>query len=256
MSVIVIGDQGVGKTTLMLELAKYKNGNVQVISPSIAYLKTKFTNNGNIVPTDNTYNTNLQLKVNLFGYLKEFNVNWIDTAGEAWRPNSIWQKQNHNDWKDTLESLENAKVLMIVMAPPRQMLKEELLAIVAEKDNFNKRDSRFRNLQQWKNRFQEWFDFLEKHCQKTDHILFCLNMADLFCDVVTECEFYKNSSALQKIKWHKHKEHVLQEFFIEVAELIDTFDMDRRIPIQLFVTTYYNRFLLELPWIYIGTYLK
>ncbi|MDZ8025039.1 MAG: ATP-binding protein [Nostoc sp. DedQUE11] len=256
MSVIVIGDQGVGKTTLMLELAKSKNGNVQVISPSITDLQKKFTNNGNIIPTDNTYNTNLQVKVNLFGYFKEFNVNWIDTAGEAWRPNSIWQTQNHNDWKDTLESLENAKVLMIILAPHRQMLEEELVELVAGKTNFNKKDTRFRSRQQWKNRFQEWFDFLEKHCQKTDHILFCLNMADLFCDVVRECELYQKNSTLQKIKWYEHKERILQQSFVEVAELIDTFDMKRRIPVQLFVTTYYKRILLELPWIYIGTYLK
>ena len=51
MSVIVMGDQAVGKTTLMLDLAKSNRGDIQVIKPSYDYLG-RFTLNDQVMPTD------------------------------------------------------------------------------------------------------------------------------------------------------------------------------------------------------------
>ncbi|NES18477.1 MAG: hypothetical protein F6K41_06015 [Symploca sp. SIO3E6] len=253
MSIVVIGDQGVGKTTLMLELARPSNGNVQVSYPSFAQLKNDFMINNQIVPTDNVYNTALKVKVNLPSYFKEFDVNWVDTAGEAWKPYSQWQIDHPSEWADTLESLRTSQGLMLIMAPHRSLLREDLLEKSPEQIAIN--DSRFRTKKQWQERFKEWIAFFELNCSKVNQILICLNMADLFCDIDTTATNLKQDYLYSNFKWYNYKEKILLNFFSDVIDIIDKYDYNRHLPIQLFVTTYRNRTLLEIPWIYLGGYL-
>ncbi len=245
MSVIVMGDQAVGKTTLMLELAKSNRGDVQVIKPSYEDLE-RFTIGGQVMPTDSINSITMQLLVNLSGNFKEIKVDWIDSPGEAWRAeDSRWRKANPRDWNFLSTSLHNAKFLMIVMAPYRELLNENLVG----NDRLSIQDIRFRKKTQWKNRFQEWIYFLEKNARNNQYVIFCLNMADLFCDV------QQISDALQQeksINWIKHKINVLP-IFDNVRELIYRFEKNRIVKTQVFITTCKARRLLELPWLYIGT---
>lgn len=245
MSVIVMGDQAVGKTTLMLELAKSNRGDVQVIKPSYEDLE-RFTIGGQVMPTDSINSITMQLLVNLSGKFKEIKVDWIDSPGEAWRAeDSRWRKANPQDWNFLSTSLHDAKFLMIVMAPYRELLNENLVG----NDRLSIQDIRFRKKTQWKNRFQEWIYFLEKNARNNQYVIFCLNMADLFCDV------QQISDALQReksINWMQHKINVLT-IFDNVRELIYRFEKNRIVKTQVFITTYKARPLLELPWLYMGT---
>ena len=117
MSVIVMGDQAVGKTTLMLELAKSNRGDVQVIKPSYEDLE-RFTIGGQVMPTDSINSITMQLLVNLSGNFKEIKVDWIDSPGEAWRAeDSRCRKANPLDWNFLSSCLDNANFLLIVMGP-------------------------------------------------------------------------------------------------------------------------------------------
>ncbi|MGK7896050.1 MAG: hypothetical protein AB4372_21170 [Xenococcus sp. (in: cyanobacteria)] len=245
MSVIIMGDQAVGKTTLILELAKSNRGNVQVIKPSYKDLE-KFTIGGQVKPTDSINSITMQLRVNLSGNIKDVKVDWIDTPGEAWRAeDSRWRKANPADWNLLSTNLRSAKFLMIVMAPYRELLNENLV----RNDGLNMEDIRFRKQTQWKNRFQEWINFLENNAKNNQYVVFCLNMADLFCNV------QQISDALQQeksINWMQHKIDVLP-IFDNVRDLINRFEKNRILKTQVFITTYKIRPLLELPWLYIGT---
>ena len=246
MSVIVMGDQGVGKTTLMLELAKSNRGNVQVISPNREDLERQFTLGTRVKPTDSISKIPMQLRVNLSGHIKQIDVDWIDTPGEVWRvENSQWRENHPQEWHDILKSIHNAEFLMIVMAPYRECLKDDLLAA----DGLSKKDVRFRKRSQWKNRFREWMNFLEDNAQTYQYILICLNMADLFCNT------NHISAALQQqesINWIEHRTNILPIFGF-VKDLIEQFEENRILKNQFFITTYKTRFLLELPWLYIGS---
>lgn len=245
MSVIVMGDQAVGKTTLMLELAKSNRGDVQVIEPSYEDLE-RFTIGGQVMPTDSINSITMQLLVNLSGKFKEIKVDWIDSPGEAWRAeDSRWRKANPQDWNFLSTSLHNAKFLMIVMAPYRELLNENLVG----NDGLSIQDIRFRKQTQWKNRFQEWINFLENNARNNQYVIFCLNMADLFCDVQQISDTLQQEKS---VNWIKHKINVLH-IFDNVRELIYRFEKNRIVKTQVFITTCKARPLLELPWLYIGT---
>lgn len=241
-----MGDQGVGKTTLMLELVKSNRGNVQVISPNREDLERQFTLGDQVKPTDSINKIPMQLRVNLSGHIKQIDVDLIDTPGEVWRvENSQWRENHPQEWRDILKSIQNAQFLMIVMAPYRECLKDDLLIA----DGLSKKDVRFRKQSQWKNRFREWINFLEDNAQTDQYILICLNMADLFCNA-------KHVSAvLQKqesFNWIEHRANILPIFDF-VRDLIEQFEKNRILKNQFFITTYKTRLLLELPWLYIGS---
>lgn len=246
MSVIVMGDQGVGKTTLMLELAKSNRGNVQVISPNLEDLERQLVFGDQVKPTDSIDKIPMQLKVNLLGHIKQIDVDWIDTPGEVWRvEDSQWRKSHPQEWHDIVNSIHNAQFLMIVMAPYREYLKDDLLAA----DGLSKKDVRFRKRSQWKHRFREWINFLEDNAQAYQHILICLNMADLFCNT------NNISTALQQqrsFNWIEYRANILPIFGF-VKDSIEQFEANRILKTQLFITTYKSRILLELPWLYIGS---
>lgn len=249
MSILVVGDQGVGKTTLMLELAKLQGGMVQVISPSLADLTAKFTLANQVKPTSDVENTPLQIQVMLQGVSKQFTVNWIDAPGEVWRPDSPFISNRPTDWQMIESQLKTTQAMIVIMAPYRELLKDHLLQ---QAGGILKTDIRFRTLTQWKRRLREWLIFLHQNCAHTHSIVFCLNFADLFCNVNSVSQTLAESL---KQGWFEYKGWMLQQYFSEVMPLINQYDATRSLPCQLFITTHCNRTMLEAPWLYLGTYL-
>ena len=245
MSVIVIGDQAVGKTTLMLELAKSNRGKVQVISPSLDDLENKYTLNGFIKPTQGFSNQPMELKVNLGSNSRLIKVNWVDSAGEFWRSDSPLRHNQPQQWNWIRESLHNAQNVMWIIAPYRSLLQQNLLA----QDGLSKTDPRFRNLNQWKIYFEQCIKFLNEQTTMNQCLLICLNMADLFCDTQKIGMILEQQNRLD---WLKHKQNILP-IFNHVKHLISYYDNNRLVKSQLFLTTYKNRNLLELPWRYIAS---
>lgn len=233
----------------MLELAQFNGGRVQVLSPSFGDLKDKFTVNDQILPTQGVSETHLEVKVNLQGFSKQFSVDWIDATGEAWRPNSLWIRDNPHDWSSLVSTLQSAQAVMVLIAPHQKHLKENLLV---QAGNISGKDERFRTPIQWKNRFKEWLLFLHDKCRHTRQVVICLNMADLFCNIEQHSQ---SLDSLLRRGWYEYKEDTLQNYFPEVIDWIDQYDRSRPIPSQLFITTSKNRTMLEAPWLYLGTYL-
>jgi hypothetical protein len=249
MSVLVVGDQGVGKTTLILELARVSGAAVEVVSPAFSELQTRFTASNVILPTKVIDITELEFRVNLQGITKSFKVNWIDAPGEVWRPNSPWIKTYPSEWQSLEENLKTARAIVIILAPHRERLQNSLLS---QAGGITRQDPRFRTRQQWQLRFKEWLIFLYDNCRDTNLIVFCLNFADLFTPISS---YSQELSQQIKDGWFKYKQWIIQKHFSEIIEFIDRFDSHRAIPCQLFITTYLNRPLLEAPWLYLGTYL-
>lgn len=246
MSVIVMGDQAVGKSTMMIELARHYLGSVRVLSPFFEDIEREHIRAGNILPTDDIKNTIMEMEVRLpQGYTRQFKVNWIDTPGEAWR---VREPMKPNKWSSIiLTSLREARFLIIMMAPYREIIREELLAL----DNLTIYDQRFRTQTQWVNRLEEWLSFLRDNRQYGQRILICLNMADLF---LTLDELQKFLQQFDRLRWDDYRNYMLNtRFFMPIQQTMRDYDMKYLLPTQLFMTTKTNIFSLELPWLYIAS---
>ncbi len=240
--VIYIGDRHVGKTHLAIKLAATSSAQfVQVLNFTEQDLKDKpdiydrATNNTS--PTNNIEGRQLQLKVNLPAPVI-VNVDWIDTPGEMWR--TYWQKVNTDTWQNFLVSAANAKGIMVIL-PPHQGL-------------VNSED--FITAKQWCNRFDLWVDFFTEHCRSAEDIVFCINKADLFCtNLVQEAQklAYKNHGGMS---WIERNRYIVDKYFAPVKTKIEKINSIKSgSTVRCFITSINNRYLLELPWIYLATFL-
>ncbi len=247
MGVIYIGDRATGKTHLAMELANPKSSYVEVLSPDYEYLKallyddelevTKATNSDKEVDP-----RSLDVRVRLITSYKQVPVDWIDTPGEIWR--KTWQTDNPNKWKNFLETTRKSEGILLILPPYREILKRDVDA------------EEFMTLQQWCNRFESWVDFFCHDCPQVRHIVICLNKADLFCDLNQEAlklAYHPNGSQLN---WQQRHSYISQKYFRPIQPQLE--QINRSISgssVRCFITTIYNRSLLELPWIYLGSFL-
>jgi hypothetical protein len=242
MGVVYIGDRGTGKTHLAMELANPLSELVKVSSPEYEFLKsflyddsfegTKATDANKEVDA-----RQLDIQVRLPTGIKQISVDWIDTPGEIWRKR--WQADNPDKWKNFLDTAHQSEGILLILPPYRNILKPGV-------------DSRqFITQQQWCNRFKGWVEFFSNNCYKARQLVICLNKADLFCDIE------KESSILAHKNWHQRHIYVLQRYLNPIQPQIE--QMNRSMDsssVSCFITSIYKRKLLELPWIYMGTFLS
>lgn len=252
MGVVYIGDRNTGKTALATELINPKHNFVKVSGQSYLLLKNILTDpvTGNFKPTDIdpndvdvSINRSLEVEVNLPAGTRSVDVDWIDTPGEVWKQS--WQTANPDRWEKVLTHVQKSEGIMLILPPYREMpgLKPE-------------RGTDFPTQQQWYNRFYRWVEFFRYECPKARHILICLNRADLFCNVQQEATTLTYQPYGTQMGWYERNAYVTRKYFRPIAsQLTEINHQTNGIPIRCFITSIYNRTLLELPWIYLASYL-
>ncbi|MEG3857952.1 hypothetical protein [Microcoleus sp. herbarium12] len=248
MGIIYIGDRETGKTSLVLDLANPKSNYVKVITPDYENLKQQLYD-ANLERTKATdaneaiYKRLLEIQVQLPAMTKQITLDWLDTPGEIWR--SSWQSANPDRWQIFLETILQSEGILLIVPPYREILKPDVN---------NPED--FINQEQWCNRFNRWVDFFRYQCPKVRHLVMCLNKADLFCDIHKEASQLEYIPHRSKMNWQQRDAYVFQRYFRPIQPQIDQINKSvSGLSVRCFITSIYNRALLELPWIYLGSFL-
>ncbi|CEJ48065.1 hypothetical protein [Umezakia ovalisporum] len=247
MGLLYIGDRAAGKTHLAMELANPKNEYVKVENLDYENLQTQLLDENFVTrPTDARqaiYDHLLDVKVQLPTGNKSISVDWIDTPGEVWRKS--WQSDNQSEWLNLLKAMGESEGILLILPPHRGM-------------NFHNGVDleEFMSQQQWCNRFDRWVDFFRQDCPKLRHLLICLNKADLFCDLEKEAAKLSYNPNGSQMNWQQRHLYVLQRYFRPIEWQLEQINQSiRGLSVRCFITSIYNRSVLELPWIYLGSFL-
>ncbi|MBR8826665.1 MAG: hypothetical protein DSM107014_01960 [Gomphosphaeria aponina SAG 52.96 = DSM 107014] len=254
MSVVVIGDRSVGKSSTVLELANPYNKNcVEIVEPDYETLRENYINpdTNQMVPTRTEEQQPLVLNVQLPGGEKQVNSVWIDTPGEMW-DSPQWRQENPAAWQDFKTRLNECVGIILLLPPHRDLVSPNLLNVANDHHTLNRDD--LLNFQAWENRLGKWLDFFLQDCSQVEHIAICLHKADLFCNVdKVSREFQYNYAG--GTQWWKFNETARKKYFYQVEKNIKNYHQRGGKPIQFFITSIKNRGLLELPWLYLSPYI-
>ncbi len=247
MGVIYIGDRSSGKTHLALELANPYNQYVKVSHPDYESLKSILCKDGETRPTlaqCSVHQRAIELNVKLPAGLRTISVDWLDTSGEIWR--RYWQAEKLNEWQQFLQNIRQAQGILLVMPPYRQIILPQ---------RANPED--FITQKQWCNRFASWVRFFRQDCPTVRHLILCLNKADLFCsDPDREAHHLAYHPMAMKMSWQQRDNYIVQGYFRPIVqEIIQLNKSIQGLSVRCFITSIYQRELLELPWIYLGSHL-
>lgn len=248
MGVVYIGDRDTGKTHLAMELANPKNEYVKVSSPDYEYLRSFLYDEsmGRTKPTNADKEVEvryLELQIQLPRGSPQIVIDWIDTPGEVWRKQ--WKRNNPDKWENFLKTVRDSEGILLVLSPYREIIKPNL----ADPDLFMTK-------QQWSNRFERWLEFFRQDCPKARHIVICLNKADLFCELEQEAVKLRYKPHRSAMNWQQRHAYVSQRYFRPLHAHLEKLNRSiSGLSVNCFITSIYNRHLLELPWIYLGSYL-
>lgn len=237
MSVMVIGDRAVGKTSMVYALTDPKEHERVCVEKGPDY-------GAGVEPTEDIAGELLTMVVDL-PVPRQIQVQWLDTVGEAFT-NRQWRKENPTAWDGIRKKMSQSRYIVLLLPPNRQSVNLQRL------DSNEKLDD-FQTSEIWETRVIDWFNFINQECKAAKHILICINKADLFCDIETESKmwFYKTSG----YSWSNYSDHVLKDHFKGVEQKAKQYiDKNRNRLVSFFITTKKNRSLLELPWLYIGSF--
>jgi hypothetical protein len=248
LGIIYIGDRQAGKTHLALELANPQGNYVKVTAPDYQVIKAMLYDekNGETKPTDTgiaVHNEYLNVNVQLPTGNKEINSYWLDTGGEIWRKN--WQEENQSKWQEFLNTIRESEGILLILPPYRQLV------------NHQPNAEEFITQQQWCNRFIRWVNFFRYDCPKIRHLLLCLNKADLFCNVNQEGNLLGYIPNRSRLNWQQRNQYVYDRYFTPIHPQIKELNHSiSGLSVRFFITSIHNRNLLELPWIYLGSFLS
>ena len=247
MGVVYIGDRDAGKTHLAMELANPQSEWVKVSSlDSKNIIWPLFDENlGRPEPTDainSVHKHYLDIQVRLPTGFRQIVADWIDTPGEIWR--KTWQSDKPEEWKEFVETSRKSEGILLIVPPYREILKPDVNPV------------EFMTKQQWINRFNRWVEFFRQECPKARHIVICLNKADLFCDLAQESIKLSYQPNGSQMNWQQRHSYVFNRYFRPVQPQIEQINKSiSGLAVRCFITSIYNRSLLELPWLYLGSFL-
>ena len=255
MGVIFIGDRFSGKTHLAMELSNPSSKFVtaSVIGRSYESLKALLydESSGGTKPTDinpatynrNSRSMNVQVTLPMIGN-RSIDVDWIDTPGEIWRPS--WQTDNPSEWQSFLAKMRDSEGIMLILSPHREQLKPE-----SEEDEYITK-------KQWMKRFENWVNFFQKEGPNVKRVAICLNKVDLIldCDVGRESAQLAYDPYQSRMTWQQRHGYVVSRYLRPIQPQLEQINHGLiGGSICCFITTVHNRTLLELPWIYLASYL-
>ncbi|AFW96141.1 hypothetical protein ANA_C13479 [Anabaena sp. 90] len=246
MGVVYIGDRSTGKTHLAMELANPKNEYVNVINQDYDFLKSNLRFDeisGTIAQTEVILDRFLDIQVRLPTGNKQVLVDWIDTPGEVWRKS--WQQDNQTEWNTFLQTIRESEGILLILPPHRGLNFQSGVDV-----------DQFMSQQQWSNRFDRWVDFFRQDCPKVRHIVICLNKADMFCNLVEEASKLAYNPNGASMNWQQRHLYSLQRYFRPIQPQLEQINKSiSGLSVRCFITSIHNRSLLELPWIYLGSFL-
>lgn len=251
-SVMYIGDLGVGKTSLAYKLINHQSVRIKVNN------KTEGWSNfddiyqiGNIQshssqPTLPIATGFIEMQVKLLTPVK-LKVDWSDTSGKIWRHQ--WQQGNFVQWQQFQAFANNSKAIVVVLPPYREIgdgIREPELINLHKIPNQN----------QWCNRFDRWVDFFLENCPNTENIILCINKADLFCDIQAEANKLAYNPSALTMDWVERNNYVINKYFSPIKSAIAEINRYRYgLVVRCFITSIYNQTLVDLPWLYLASYL-
>lgn len=250
MSIVVIGDRAVGKSSMVLALANQREKQyVEVVNLDYESLQEEYIDQdtGIIVPTREVKQKALVLEVDLCGGQKQIKSLWLDTPGEIWEKE--WQNQNPNAWSGIKKTLNQSFGIILLLPPHRDMVQQKLLDAADAATRLNKNG--LMPAPAWVNRLSKWLDFINQDCTQVQHIVVCLHKADLFCNNLTNVGKQFQYRPVGGAPWWKIHDDSLSMYFSAAKQEIKNYNK----PIQILITTIKNRSLLELPWLYLSPYI-
>ncbi len=253
MSVIIIGNQRVGKTSMVVALAKGTvEGtleNVKIAHPDPQSLIRDKSNlgTGDIAPTFDKEEEPLLLRINLpSGSERDVRVQWIDTPGEAWSK-PAWQQSNPEKYQDLVHTLGQSQAVLLLLPPYRYRIRTQEIEDTPEFEEILDPET-------WKKQLKERLTLLRSHCPSVQHILISIHKADLFHNLEEEkntWQYNTNASFL----WGKHDTHIRETYFSLADDIIREHNSQPPyLNPKFFVTSIHHPTLLELPWVYLGAY--
>jgi hypothetical protein len=248
---LFIGDRQVGKTASIVALTDPNQMRlVQVPNANHNFLKTKHAPG---IPTKEVGDIDLQVEVDFgmaAGGSRTLMVTSRDTPGEMWREAVTGMIATQK--QDVISAARHSEGILLILPPYRELIESCPQAARVNLDDFPTK-------KQWCTRFDRWVNFLNQECPRARHIAICLNKADLFCEpnylarMAKELAFDPDRN---QVGWHDRHLFVLQHYFHPVKDSIA--EINRRrvgVVVRCFLTSIENRDLLELPWIYLASYL-
>lgn len=99
-------------------------------------------------------------------------------------------------------------------------------------------------------------EFFPRKLSKVEHILICLHRADTFCDVKSEAKkwcFDRNQGPF----FFEYDNYIRKTYFTPARSIIRAYNSQNpRASLHFFITTIDEPGLLELPWIYLASFLE
>jgi hypothetical protein len=246
--VILIGDRAVGKTKSVVELIVSEPQKITVLNLNRRdFLSVgkdgKLTSEP--LATSGISSKRIEIEAAL-SIPKRLIVDWVDTRGE-WNSKE-WQENTEKSklLRDYQNKLSNASAIIVMLRPYRtaggadirnkQLIEEHWIS----------------NNAQWCKRFRRWVEFINLSCPKLRYVNFCLNKADLYCsNLDEEAKEFKNRG------WQGFNSYIYSKYFFQsnndFSQAISS--VKRFDSVRFFITSTYNRTLLEMPWLYLATYL-
>ncbi len=245
MSIVVIGDRRVGKTSMLMALASKSAMNLSVNDTEVVAKLSDF-NLGEIADTANMNLERLQINIQLPIGLKQINTHWIDIPSELFFI-SDRKQQLPTEWQKIEQQIRESQAILLLIPPHRDLVHPNFIESKTVIDSFP-------SFLVWRNRLQYWLKFLKNNCYKVNHIAICLHKADTFCDIQVEGTRWSYYKGIPNFRWHEYNSYVLQKYFVNVKDLIREYNSHSLGNLQFFITSVKQPSLLELPWIYLAIY--
>ncbi|MEW6498113.1 MAG: GTPase domain-containing protein [Cyanobacteriota bacterium] len=252
MSVIVIGDRSVGKTSMVVALADPGTDHITVVNPDSESFVARYLDKdkGTTAPTFQKKEETLLINVDLPAGERQIQVRWIDTPGEAFS-NKDWRNDKPSAWQDIQKEVSQSQGVLLLVPPHRTLVQPHLLEEATEPVD----PDELQTSNAWVNRLKTWLEFLSKNCTRGQHILICIHKADLFCDIQAESKRWRYDHSRSR-PWFDYNNHIRNTYFTAANEIIRQYNSRTTgSSLRFFITTTKNQSLLELPWIYLGAYI-
>lgn len=243
MGILVIGDRYAGKTQFINALAQPQAAQRVTPSEGWSYIPPEKIQRTGVGTTEAQLR---EIRVTLPSGFKQLLLEVMDTPGEVW---SSGEGETFSDWQAIQEVSATSEGIFLILPPYDDLLKAE----EREQHSFGDKVA-------WVDRFQGWVQFFRNHCPKAQHILLCISKADLFeADIgqlASRFAYAPNGS----VGWDDRHQYLLHRSFKPIAQDINALSQWKQQgspgSVQCFLTSIHHRSLLELPWIYLASYLS